>query len=132
MKGAKAEKPVLSIHELYETYDANDVDKVRELIQMRRRAKDLEDEAKEMKDNSNTELTKVLDKMGLYDVRVAEPGVGSLTYRMHKSSTLNASKLKSNMLAAGIDADKTMRIITSSTTVTERYVPFFDRPKKEE
>ncbi len=105
-------------------------DTIYNCIQMRRRAKELEDEASALKEQANEELKQLRDS-GLIDGdRVEMEGVGKIAFVTQKRANLNAKKFKEGLFLSGVSIDVIARAETDATTVSEsfsvRFTPWGD------
>ena len=97
--------------------DSQLVEELRVLIKSRALIKRKEDELEDHKRDVLGQITVLLETLGL-DAAM-DPGVGSVTSYTQQRSNLNQSKLKEELLKAGMPAEVIVGCFAKATTYTE-------------
>jgi len=97
---------------------------------LRARAKALEDEAKVLKEQSSVTLGTL---MALHDIdKFGIPGVGQVSQKISRGSSVNAKKLTENLALEGMEPDDITRVITASSLTWQTPVIEFRLKFKED
>jgi hypothetical protein len=96
---------------------------VERAIILRSKAKALEVEAKGMSDSAKEILLPILTAYSI--AKYPLPGVGTVTLKTSKGSSIDATKLKENLLIAGVNIETIEEALSQSTRTWEtEYVEF--------
>ena len=94
-----------------------------EAIELRARAKVLEEEAKSMTQSAKDTIHPIMIAHDMKDYQLE--GVGKVIVRTSKGSSISAVKLREGLLLQGMDAPKIERAIAySSNTWSKEYIEF--------
>lgn len=93
------------------------VEELRDLIKSRAAIKRKEDELDTHKQDVTAQIRVLLDTLGIDSA--LDPRVGSVTAYSQQRSSLNQSKLKEELLKAGLPAEAIVRCFTKATTYSE-------------